>query len=348
MGALVDTDSSDYADAYESNSENNQSDSQTDNELDSQFLRTTSQSSSYSKDNHYHQTIMKRLKKFDSQQPVPTKLNEQFIECIQKRIDDYWHYDWYKLHPKLKDDHNLQILKNSMSSVYGRKSIIISLNVQYYEHNYKYLTEIGITVYDPRGNQLMMTPNSINIHIKIDDNQDLQNKSLIPNKSAYFNGKTSLLLNLDDAIDFVQGLIDLYLSIKQFPCCIIGHGLNSILDKLIYQGLKFPKTLLKYDTKEIFLLSGDEYTDASLMNALKVVNVPYAHLQNSGNDAYYTFLLATKLCDPDCREYYKLDDWQPEIVTDGGPTRKRKFSDKSIVIDCRSVLEAIDVVLGDG
>lgn len=355
MGHLVDTDSSDYEDANSYDAPNQASsddcipeisDSVTDDEMDSQFLRAINENSSLNEDS-YQQTIIKKLNQLEEDDVSGyNKVKNDPVEHLQKRIDKYWGYDWYKLHPKLKVVDNLQILKKSMNSIYGRQTILISMGIQYYEHNFKYLTEIGLSIYDPRGQQLMMTPNSLNIHIKIDDNQDLQNKNFIPNKSAYFNGKTSLLLNLDESLDLVQGLLDFYLSIDDWPCSIIGHSLNSIIKKLEFQGVKFPENIDHYDTKEIFLLSGDEYTDHSLMNALKVVNLPYAHLRNAGNDAYYTFLLATKLCDPDSREYYRLDDWQPEIVTDGGPVGKRKNSDKAIVIECRGALEAIDIVMG--
>lgn len=339
MGRLEDTDSSDNSFSFDDYSDRDSSHSFELIEEDSKSGLTTTRTQPYAR------AILRRLKVIE--QENLSRFNNhsnEAIAFITERILKYWGYNWYELHPKLKYDDNLKLLKLGMNAIYGRQSIIISIEVGYYEHNPKFLTELGLSIYDPRGQQLTMVPNSTNIHIKIDDNKLLKNKDFLPNKSAYFNGKSTLLLNLDETINFVQALIDYYSSIENWPCCIVGHNLKSILAKLKFQEILIPDRLQKFDTKQLFLISGDKYTDTSLMNALKVVGVPYAHLRNAGNDAYYTFLLATKLCDPDSREYYRLDDWQPEIVTDGGPLNKRKFSDKSIIIECNA-LEAIDIVL---
>ena len=296
-------------------------------------------------DDTYRDQILHLFRRLHREENQFNKVENRPVDQLERRITSYWSYDWYEDHPTLKNQDKLQLLKDTMSLIYSRRTIVISIDVGVYEHSQKYLTEIGLSIYDPRGQQLMMTPNTTNIHIRIEDNKDLRNKDFIPNKSDYFMGGSTLLLNLDEAIDLTQGILDHYSTIKNWPCCLIGHSLKSTIDKLEYQGVEFPEDVNELDTKEIFMLSGDKTTDSSLRNALRVVNLPHAHLRNAGNDAYYTFLLASKLADPDAREYYRLDDWNPGKITKRGPTRANKFSDKSVVVNCKSAVEAAKFII---
>lgn len=83
---------------------------------------------------------------------------------------------------------------------------------------------------------------------------------------------------------------------------MMGHDLMSDLRWLSLIGVRFAQNMRKLDTKIVFAYTHG-HNGASLKNALIAAKQPHAFLHNAGNDAYYTVLLALKLCDPGARHY---------------------------------------------
>lgn len=76
-------------------------------------------------------------------------------------------------------------------------------------------------------------------------------------------------------------------------------------------GVNFPTGYQTIDTNHLCRISHGR-ANISLKKALEAVDIPYAYLHNAGNDAYYTLLLAMKLCDPQSRVRYGLDIFVPD------------------------------------
>ncbi|EGW30219.1 uncharacterized protein SPAPADRAFT_158820 [Spathaspora passalidarum NRRL Y-27907] len=210
--------------------------------------------------------------------------------------------------PRLTDKTTRNRFIENMRSVYGRKSILFSVDVEAWELDTNIITEIGIAIYDPRDQQVAMIPTFQQIHIRIKENLYKLNGRFVPEHASNFNGGVSYIMTKYEAGSFVQSLVDYYFSkTKQdIGSFLVGHDLPGDIKWLTTLGVKFPSNLSRLDTVHLLALTlGKQGT--SLGNALNMVKIPHAFLHNAGNDAYYTLLLAMTLCDPQCRIKFNLD-----------------------------------------
>ncbi|KAK6201656.1 uncharacterized protein RJT21DRAFT_76837, partial [Scheffersomyces amazonensis] len=164
------------------------------------------------------------------------------------------------------------------------------IDVEAFEMNTNLITEIGISIYDPREQFTSMVPTIHNIHIKIQENFDYPNGRFVPNHGMNFNGGTTYLMKLHSAATFTQGLINHYFIKSRsgdVRTCLIGHDVKGDIKWLNTLGIKFPNNVPIIDTSILFSMSQGK-NGTSLKNALIRVQIPHAFLHNAGNDAYYT------------------------------------------------------------
>lgn len=213
---------------------------------------------------------------------------------------------------RLHNPSSLAILKEGMKIVYGRRSILFCIDVEAWEVNTKVVTELGIAIFDPRkqGNALM--PNITLIHIIIKENVRRKNGRFVPEHSRNYNGKTTYILSEIEAVKFIQSLIQYYfIDIKhKRQCYLVGHDVRGDIQWMLKLGIHFPADTSSLDTQKIYAASHG-MNGASLKNALRSADIPHAFLHNAGNDAYYTLVLALRLCDPQSRALSTLDKPHP-------------------------------------
>lgn len=211
-------------------------------------------------------------------------------------------------HSRLHNPSSLAILKEGMKIVYGRRSILFCIDVEAWEVNTKVVTELGIAIFDPRKQSNALMPNITLIHIIIKENMRRKNGRFVPEHSRNYNGKTTYILSEVEAVKFIQSLIQYYfVDIKhKRQCYLVGHDVRGDIQWMLKLGIHFPADTSSLDTQKIYAASHG-MNGASLKNALRSADIPHAFLHNAGNDAYYTLVLALRLCDPQSRALSTLD-----------------------------------------
>lgn len=197
--------------------------------------------------------------------------------------------------------------------MFGRTSTLFALDIEAWELNTQIVTEIGIAIYDPRDQQVSLVPSTIQIHIRIKEHLDKTNGRYVPNHARNFNGNITYIMSQADAALFTQSLVNYYFcKVRQsgFSTFLVGHNLKGDIKWMNSIGVLFPSEYSTIDTNSLCRITHGK-TNISLRKALEAVEIPYAYLHNAGNDAYYTLLLAMKLCDPQSRTRYSLDVYSP-------------------------------------
>ncbi|GEQ71532.1 hypothetical protein JCM33374_g5216 [Metschnikowia sp. JCM 33374] len=236
---------------------------------------------------------------------------------------------------RANDFSDIQILEDHMNRVFTRRNILFCIDVEAWEHNQEYVTEIGVSIYDPRPQKLALTPDIKTYHILINDNRDVKNGNFVPDHSSNFSGGTTHILSLKQSRALLQGLINHYFVEPHVPNCIlVGHDLRGDIKWLNKLGVSIASDVRKLDTQTLFSYTHG-LAGASLQNALRTVNQPFAFLHNAGNDAYYTIMLALKLCDPKVRrltgiDFFKDGEARGKPRYKKAATNKSKFSTASV------------------
>lgn len=260
-----------------------------------------------------------------------TPARESHHQADMNRIKEYFDSMDYHGHPFLANKHTRGVLKQAMELVYPKETILFCIDIEAWERNNNEVTEIGIAIYDPSEQVHATNPLIKSIHIVIQENQHKKNGRYVPEHSLNFNGGKTYVMPKVEAIDFTQLLISHYYGFVQ-PCYLVGHDISGDLKWLHKLGLELPVRQI-LDTQSIFACSHGKQ-GASLRNALRAVNQPYAYLHNAGNDAYYTLLLALSLCDPFARRLNHLDDHEIQARTIKAPKSLRHNVSERKYVTC--------------
>lgn len=228
--------------------------------------------------------------------------NSIFTEQIQAYLDEAAGTKSNRLHNKV----GRTPIREAMTKVFLRKTVLFCVDVEAWEQQTRLVTEIGVSIYDPRGQELAMSPYIKTYHILIKENMHRKNGRFVPEHSANFNGGLSYVLTKDSAIDLMQSLIDTYFHNLPMPCILVGHDVKGDIKWLSQLGIQMPTNVEVLDTQILYTQTHGRHGN-SLKNALRDIGQPYAFLHNAGNDAYYTVLLALRLCDPQVRKLVNFD-----------------------------------------
>lgn len=235
------------------------------------------------------------------------------IQSKQEVLDNYFNDLDYKDHPFLSNPHTRKLLRTNMEQVCTKRKVLFCLDVEAWERNTEMVTEIGIAVYDPRLQLNAILPVIKTVHLIIKENEHRRNGRYVPEHSLNFNGGTTYVLPRKLAILLIESIFDQYaLLFSNNECCLVGHDIGGDLKWLSHLGLTIRGQYSVLDTQTVFACSHGKQ-GASLKNALRAVNQPYAFLHNAGNDAYYTLLLALSLCDPVSRVLNEVDNHELQL-----------------------------------
>lgn len=217
---------------------------------------------------------------------------------------------------KLSSKVTRKLVETAMKKVFLRKSVLFCVDVEAWERETRLITEIGVSIYDPRGQEYALSPYIQNHHILIQETLAKRNGKFVPEHSANFNGGLSYVLCKEEAIDLMQTLIRKYFGDDLIQCLLVGHDVRGDIKWLTQMGIEMPPKMDVLDTQTLYSHTHGKKGN-SLKNALRDVGQPYAFLHNAGNDAYYTVLLALRLCDPQVRKLTQFDQLEKEESTLG-------------------------------
>lgn len=267
---------------------------------------------------------------------------------FEGNIEDYFYKNDFSNHVYLLNPDRVAILRTAMDMVYTRLNILFCVDVEAWELNNSLVTEIGIAIYDPRGQELAMLPHITQIHIAIKEHYDKNNGRYVSEHKRNFNGDMTFVMPQREAVELTQHLIEYYFKPRDtFGCCLVGHDVKGDITWLKNLGIQFPNEISVLDTQAVYRASHGK-TGCSLKNALKMFHLPHAFLHNAGNDAYYTLLLALSLCDPHARESNQVDRFRPELlyteVENAKPGRRKKIdkANESHLVEVESVKHLLE------
>lgn len=261
---------------------------------------------------------------------------ETNIKKFQKKYEEYLR--------KIKENHNptvyaapgtpnFEYLCNSIRLMTSRKTICFSMDVEAYEFDSNVVTEIGISIYDPRENIHSLVPMTRNYHLIISEALPLRNKKWVCDfKDCYLLGE-SLVLSLHECVEFVQSLVNYYMTPQtvedqSWSRAFVGHNVQGDIRWLREMGIKIPAedsidhSLQKFcpdekpktgepifilDTEKLFRLCYGS-KGSNLGRLLRLFQIPHAFLHNAGNDAHYTLQLLMHMCDVNFRRQSGMDD----------------------------------------
>ncbi|GCF00121.1 hypothetical protein ZYGM_003119 [Zygosaccharomyces mellis] len=256
-------------------------------------------------------------------QNVDIKQNHKLFQKVATRIKD----EHYPLVHAVPGNSNFEYLCNCVRLVSNRRTILFSLDIEAFERDNNVVTEIGISIYDPRENLHSLVPVKRNYHLVIFESLHLRNKKFVcDSKDCYILGE-SLVLDLQGCVEFVQALVDYYMipqtkADRSWSRAFVGHNLHGDLKWLRMLGVNIPDdhqmdfnlTNLK-ENKQTYVLDTEKLYRScygnfggNLGRILRLFRIPHAFLHNAGNDAHYTLQLLMCMCDVSFRKHANMDE----------------------------------------
>ena len=226
--------------------------------------------------------------------------------------------------------------------VASRQTILFCIDIEAFEGNNKILTEIGISIFDPRENVNSIIPLTRDFHLIVAESLEIRNGVWVcDTKECYLMGK-SIVLSMAECVKFIQSLIDFYM-VPQTPedntwyRAYVAHNARGDVEWLQRIGIRMPHQSVSklslanggkssqggpsegsimespkripfiFDTAK---LCQESYGNdgASLGKMLRLFGIPHAYLHNAGNDSNFTLKLLLHLCDIEYRQRFHLDD----------------------------------------
>lgn len=224
---------------------------------------------------------------------------------------------------KLEEEKKIRILKESMRTVYLRKTPLISFDVEAYERSLEKVTEIGISVYDPQILSDSILPMIKNIHLIIKENIRLNNHRFCPNNKDRFMGGESYVVGKTNAAHIMSQIIREYVGNRNGA--FVGHHIEGDIKWLKSLNIEVPDNVKTVDTHKLYTISRSR--GGTLRGVLRLLEIPHGFLHNAGNDAYFTLLASMALCDPDVRVSKGLDTFYDVVKKTKAQLEKEKFSD---------------------
>lgn len=209
-------------------------------------------------------------------------------------------------HSRLRNAQVRRKIEDDMIDVFSRNRILFGVDIEAWERNTEMVTEIGLAIYDPRLQRQAITPYIETHHIIIQENMRLRNGRYVPDHTDNCMSGVSHILSQEDAVEVVQYYVDQYFE-ANMECLFVAHGISGDLKWLVQLGVELPDDYSIIDTQQLYARS-HTHNRSSLKNALRDVKQPYAFLHNAANDAYYTVILALRLCDPQIRRLTQFDE----------------------------------------
>ncbi|EEQ46834.1 hypothetical protein MEM_04980 [Candida albicans L26] len=231
-----------------------------------------------------------------------------------------------------KEGNSLAYLRQCISLINSGKPLI-AMDCESYERNHSQVTEIGVAIMTYRKSTV---PQIKTIHVVVKEHFKKRNTLYVPDKKDQFMGGSSFVMTENKTRIFLQKLLDKY--VDEMDGVFVGHQVSSELKYFKSIGVNCKADVHTIDTMKLMQLS--KSGGNSLWATLRELEIPYGHLHNAGNDAYFTLLAALSLCDPIVRIDKNLD-----IYMDSPYKGKKAAHDDSstyfVVEDIEKVIESL-------
>lgn len=201
----------------------------------------------------------------------------------------------------------LQAMKKAIES--GKIKRLLAFDVEAFEHNQKFLLELGAAVYEIPQDSASAPPTIEPFHFVMKENVKKKNGKFCANNRDNYSFGKSKFLPTNQVFSWLLG------QMKKPGTGIIGHNVSADLRYLEQAknfketGARFPvpcdtpfhqkyfKGLSIFDTQAIFREVHLRPHEEKLEKLLIHYGIPHNYLHNAGNDAYFTLMTALKLVD---------------------------------------------------
>ncbi|CEP64296.1 Gfd2p LALA0_S11e00914g [Lachancea lanzarotensis] len=219
-----------------------------------------------------------------------------------------------------------EYLSNAIRYLTSQRTICLCVDVEAFERNTNVVTEIGISIYDPRESQFSTVPILRTYHLIVAESLKMRNGKFVCDLKDCFLKGESYVMSLSNCVNFIQTLINYYMvtetaAERTWERAFVGHNVKGDLKWLSSIGVQIPRnidynlnqtsgdqSLRVLDTERLFKISYGS-KGSSLGKILRLFEVPHAFLHNAGNDAYYTLKLLLHMCDIQYRKLLGMDDF---------------------------------------
>lgn len=239
---------------------------------------------------------------------------------------------------------SFEYLEQAIRMVFSQRTICFSIDVEAFEFNTNVITEIGISVYDPRESVFSTVPNVRNYHLIVGESLQLRNRKFVCDFKDCFILGESMVMSLVNCVEFIQSLINYYMvpvtaEDATWNRAFVGHNVKGDLKWLGNIGVEIPRKLdhaltvhkrsgkasvppnpaatpgpttsaavAVLDTEKLYQVCFGN-RGCNLGKVLRLLRLPHAFLHNAGNDAHYTLKLLLHMCDINFRRHTQLDDF---------------------------------------
>jgi DNA polymerase III epsilon subunit-like protein len=198
----------------------------------------------------------------------------------------------------------LKSMKKAIES--GKIKRLLAFDVEAFEHDQKFLLELGAAVYEISPN-CSTIPSVDSFHFVMKENVKKKNGKFCANNRDNYSFGTSKFLPTNEVFNWLRS------QLKKPGTGIIGHNIAADLRYLEQAknfkntGARFPvpcdtpfnqryfKGLPIFDTQAIFREVHLRPHEEKLEKLLMHYGIPHEYLHNAGNDAYFTMMTALKL-----------------------------------------------------
>lgn len=224
---------------------------------------------------------------------------------------------WLRVHAidGLDDDMHLELCD----------AVIIGIDAEWYEHDSDYITELGITIIDPRNIPEHLWPNPwkvvdgmIAAHFRIKENAHMINGDLCPGRPDQFQFGTTKFLALKEASDMLADVLNRHDEGEPRLILLLGHDVGNdvrMLEKHFNVDWDATGEVLLIDTQNIAVDTGyaSPGERIGLSRLIGKFGIEEEYLHNAGNDIVCTSMAALGMIgnhvidDPDNagKAYYK-------------------------------------------
>ncbi|ORX99583.1 hypothetical protein K493DRAFT_313167 [Basidiobolus meristosporus CBS 931.73] len=171
----------------------------------------------------------------------------------------------------------LHSLRQARKFVAQKKYIFFAIDIESYEANHTFITEVGWTIYNPVKGLF------VDKHYIVKENYHLRNgKYVADNKDRFAFGK-SVCTSLLNTVSQLQADWEM-----SSPPILVGHDVKNDLQYLRNMGAKLSDPIETFDTSSLYMALTKVEQKRKLSSILSEFGIEHKYLHNAGNDAHYT------------------------------------------------------------
>ncbi|KAK9448408.1 uncharacterized protein V1518DRAFT_456566 [Limtongia smithiae] len=169
--------------------------------------------------------------------------------------------------------------------------VLIAVDMDLWERSNDIITELGIAVWDLRESTSVDAKFTLLKHLVVKENIRYRNGTYVPNDTPYYDFGTSEIMPFDDCTVQIRALMDKYGDRAVF----VGHSVHADGRMMRRLGHRIGQQIPRIETISLWRYHAGGRRRAALDHALEGLEIPYMHLHNAGNEAYYTMRIVQQI-----------------------------------------------------